>query len=223
MVRLDRNVFGACMVAMGDADAMVTGVTRNWRLAYNNIRYVLDEEKDHLAVGVSMAICRGRTVLIADTAVNERPDARAIADIAIEVAKFARQLGYEPRVAMLAYSNFGYPSGEHSVRIREAVGILDERGVGFEYDGDMSPDVALNAEKMLLYPFSRLSEPANVLIMPGWHSASISTKILQEMGGVTVMGPLLVGLSKSVQIASLGATDTDLVNLAALASYNVER
>jgi malate dehydrogenase (oxaloacetate-decarboxylating)(NADP+) len=149
------------------------------------------------------------------------PDAEELADIATEAAQTARRLGYEPRVAILAYSTFGHPKGERSAQAKGAVEILDARGADFEYDGEMAADVALNKEKMALYPFCRLSEPANVLIMPAFHSASIATKMLQELGGSTVIGPLLVGMSRSVQIAPLGSTDTELVNIAAIAAYNL--
>ncbi len=221
LVNTDRNIFGACMVAMGHADAMVTGVTRNWSIAYEDICRVLDPQPGHRLIGVSVAVCRDRTVLVADTAVHDMPEAEELADIAVEAAGVARKLGYEPRVALLAYSTFGHPKGERSENSRRAVEIMDGRGLDFEYDGEMAADVALNAEAMASYPFCRLSEPANVLVMPAFHSASISTKMLQELGGSTVIGPLLVGLSKPVQIAPLGCTDTTLVNIAALAAYDL--
>jgi malate dehydrogenase (oxaloacetate-decarboxylating)(NADP+) len=219
LINNDRNHFAACMVALGDADAMVTGVTRNYSTALEDIRRVIDARPGHRVIGVSIALCRGRTVLVADTAVHDMPNAEQIADIAEEAAGFARRMGYEPRVAMLAYSTFGHPAGERSERIQEAVKILDKRRVDFEYDGEMAADVALNPEVMKRYPFCRLSGPANVLVMPAFHSASISTKMLQELGGSTVIGPLLVGLNKPVQIVSLSAKDSDLVNMAAIAAY----
>ena len=221
MVNTDRNVFAACMVAMGHADAMVTGTTRNWSTAYADICHALDQKPSHTVIGVSLVISRGRSVLVADTSVHDMPDAEQLADIAVEAARVAQRLGFEPRVAMLAYSTFGHPRGERSQRVSEAVRLLDRRGVDFEYDGEMAADVALNREAMALYPFCRLSDTANVLVMPAFHSASISTKMLQELGGGTVIGPLLVGMSKPVQIASLGATDSDLVNMAALAAYDI--
>ncbi len=221
MVNTDRNYFAACMVARGDADAMVTGVTRNYAVVLNDVRRVIDTKPGHRVIGVSIALCRGRTVLIADTAVHDMPSDVELADIAEEAAGMARRLGYEPRVAMLAYSTFGYPRGERSDRVRDAVRILDERKADFEYDGEMGADVALNRELMAAYPFCRLSEPANVLVMPAFHSASISTKMLQELGGSTVIGPLLTGLDRSVQIMPLGARDVDIVNMAAIAAYNV--
>ena len=223
MVNTDRNIFGACMVALDHADAMVTGVTRNWSIAFQDVCLVFDPKPGHTLIGVSVAVCRDRTVLVADTSVVEMPNAEQLADIAIEAAGFARRLGYEPRVALLAYSTFGHPKGERSYQAIEAVKILDSRGVDFEYDGEMAADVALNADAMALYPFCRLSEPANVLIMPTCHSASIATKMLQELGGSTVIGPLLVGLSKPVQIAPLGCTDTTLMNIAALAAFDPGR
>jgi len=220
MINNDRNVFAATAVALGDADGMVTGVTRNYATALTDVRRVIDTRPGHRVVGVSLALCRGRTVLVADTAVHDMPSAEELADIAEEAAGMARRLGYEPRIAMLAYSTFGQPQGERSSSVRDAVRILDRRRVDFEYDGEMAADVALNAELMAQYPFCRLSAPANVLVMPAFHSASISTKMLQELGGSTVIGPLLVGLNKSVQIVSLNARDTDIVNMAAIAAYN---
>ena len=221
LVNQDRNHFAACMVALGDADAMVTGVTRNFSVALEDVRHVIDPKPGHRVIGVSVVVARGRTVLVADTAVTEMPAANEIADIAIEAAGVARRLGYEPRLALLAFSTFGHPQGERSARVMEAVKILDSKRVDFEYDGEMAADVALNPELMTADPFCRLSGPANVLVMPAFHSASISTKMLQELGGAMVIGPLLVGLDRPVQIVQLGAKDSQLVNMAALAAYNV--
>ncbi|HUL87082.1 MAG TPA: NADP-dependent malic enzyme [Pseudolabrys sp.] len=221
LVNQDRNHFAACMVALGDADAMVTGVTRNFSVALEDICHVIDPKPGHRVIGVSLVVARGRTVLVADTAVTEMPGAQEIAEIAIEAAGVARRLGYEPRLALLAFSTFGHPPGERSARVIEAVKILDSKRVDFEYDGEMAADVALNVELAAAYPFCRLSGPANVLVMPAFHSASISTKMLQELGGATVIGPLLVGLDRPVQIVQLGAKDNQLVNMAALAAYNV--
>src|SRR5262245_28663490 len=221
LVNQDRNHFAACMVALGDADAMVTGVTRNFSAALEDVRRCIDPKPGHRVMGVSLVLARGRTVLVADTAVTEMPEAADIAEIATEAAGVARKLGYEPRLALLAFSTFGHPPGERSARVQEAVQILDRSRVDFEYDGEMAADVALNPDLMAAYPFCRLSGPANVLIMPAFHSAAISTKMLQELGGAHVIGPLLVGLDRSVQIVSLSAKDTDLVNMAALAGYNV--
>ncbi len=221
LINQDRNYFGAAMVAQGDADAMVTGVTRNFSIALEEVRRVIDDKPGHRVVGVSIIISRGRPILVADTAITEMPTAQDLADIAIEAAGVARRLGYEPRVAMLAFSNFGHPLGERTQRVQEAVRILDSRRVDFEYDGEMGADVALNRELMAPYPFCRLKDTANVLVMPAFHSAAISTRMLQELGGATVIGPLIVGLEKPVQIVSLGAKDSDIVNMAAMASFNI--
>jgi malate dehydrogenase (oxaloacetate-decarboxylating)(NADP+) len=221
LVYNDRNVFAACMVAMGHADGMVTGVTRNWYTAYEDVRKVLDARAGRRVIGLSLALSRGRAVLVADVTVHDMPTAEQLADIAQEAVAVARRLAIEPRVAFLAYSTFGHPRGERSDRVREAVTILDRRQVDFEYDGDMAADVALNREAMRQYPFCRLSDTANVLIMPAFHSASISTKMLKELGGATLIGPMLVGLTHSVQICQLGAKDSDIVNMAALAAYDI--
>jgi malate dehydrogenase (oxaloacetate-decarboxylating)(NADP+) len=221
LINQDRNSFAAAMVALGDADAVVTGVTRNYSIALDDVRRVIDQKPGHRVIGVSLVLARGRTVLVADTAITEMPGSSDIAEIAIEAAGVARRLGYEPRVALLAFSTFGQPYGERSERVKEAVRILDGQHVDFEYDGEMAADVALNRDVMAQYPFCRLTGPANVLVMPAFHSASISTKMLQELGGSTVIGPLIVGLDKPVQIVPLGATDANIVNMAALAAFNI--
>jgi malate dehydrogenase (oxaloacetate-decarboxylating)(NADP+) len=223
MANQDRNVFAACMVALGDADAVVTGLTRNFSVALDNVRRAIDHRPGHRPIGVSMALVRGRTVFIADTSIHELPSAEELADIAQEAAGVAKRFGYEPRVAFLSYSTFGYPRGERAEYVRNAVNVLNRRNVDFEFDGEMAADVALSREAMALYPFCRLTGPANVLVMPAAHSASISTKMLQQLGGVTVVGPLLTGLDKPVQIASMSATATDIVNLAAIAAYDINR
>tara|TARA_Y100001968_G_scaffold264337_1_gene253181 strand:+ start:1059 stop:3335 length:2277 start_codon:yes stop_codon:yes gene_type:complete len=221
MVNNDRNIFSACMVSLGDADAMVTGVTRNYSLALEDIRKVIDPAENKRMVGISVIISENKTVLVGDTNVHDMPSAEEIADITQAGADLARKLGLDPHAALLAYSSFGYPEGERSTFMREAVDILDKRNVDFDYDGEMAADVALNPEAMRLYPFCRLTEPANVLIMPAIHSASISTKLLQELGGATLVGPLLVGLSKPVQIAPTGCTVSELVNLATIAACDL--
>jgi malate dehydrogenase (oxaloacetate-decarboxylating)(NADP+) len=221
LVNQDRNHFAACMVALGDADAMVTGVTRNFSVALEDVCRCIDPKPGHRVMGVSLVLARGRTVLVADTAVNEMPNAEILADIAVEAAGVARRLGYDPRLALLAFSTFGHPPSERSAHVQGAVRILDQRHVDFEYDGDMAADVALNMDLRDAYPFCRLSGPANVLIMPAIHSAAISTKLLTALGGATVIGPILVGLDRPVQIVSLSANDAQLVNMAALAAFNV--
>ncbi|MDE2018549.1 MAG: NADP-dependent malic enzyme, partial [Hyphomicrobiales bacterium] len=178
LIHQDRNHFAAAMLVHGDADAMVTGVTRSFSVAVEDVRRVIDPKPGHRVIGVSLVIARGRTVVVADTAIAEMPDAEALAQIAMEAAGVARRLGYEPRVALLAFSSFGHPPGERSQRVQEAVRLLDQRRVDFEYDGEMAADVALDRAAMAAYPFCRLSDAANVLVMPAFHSASISTKLL---------------------------------------------
>ena len=221
LINQDRNHFAACMVALGDADAMVTGLTRNFAAALGDVTRCVDHKPGHLSIGVSLVIARGRAVLVADTAMHELPDATTIADIAVEAAAVARKLGYEPRLALLAFSTFGNPPGQRTAHVQEAVRILEQRRVDFEFDGEMAADVALNPELMTSYPFCRLSGPANVVVMPAFHSASIATKMLQELGGATVIGPLIVGLDRPIQIVGIGATDTDIVNMAAFAAFNI--
>ena len=221
LVNQDRNHFAACMVALGDADAMVTGVTRNFSGVLEDVLHCVDAKPGHRVMGVSLVLARGRILVVADTAVTELPDAEDLAEIAVEAASVARNLGYVPRVALLAFATFGHPPGDRAARVQEAVAILDRRRVDFEYDGEMAADVALNPDLMAAYPFCRLKGPANVLVMPAFHSAAISTKMLQELGGATVIGPLLVGLDRSVQIVGLAAKDADLINMAALAAYGL--
>jgi malate dehydrogenase (oxaloacetate-decarboxylating)(NADP+) len=222
LVNTDRNFFSACMVALGDADGMVSGITRNYSTVLDAMRKVIDPQEGHQVMAATIVISRGRTVIVADTAITDMPNATELANIACEAAGFARTMGYEPRVAMLAYSTFGHPPGERAQKVREAVQLLDARGVDFEYDGEMAADVALNPERMALYPFCRLTAPANVLVMPAFHSAAISTKMLQELGGSTVIGPILVGLERPVQIVPLGGRDADIVNMAVIAAYTAQ-
>jgi malate dehydrogenase (oxaloacetate-decarboxylating)(NADP+) len=223
-VNQDRNVFAACMVACGDADAMVTGLTRNSFDVLDEIGRVIDTEPERVVFGLTVLLARERTVLLADTLVHEVPSPSQLADIAVQAAAKARQLGLEARVALLSYSNFGNPMGSDVERVREALALLDARGVDFEYDGEMSADVALDHRLMRqLYPFCRLGGPANILVMPTLHSANITAKLVPQIGGGTVVGPLLIGLSRPVQIADMGAAVSDLVNLAALAAHDAIR
>jgi malate dehydrogenase (oxaloacetate-decarboxylating)(NADP+) len=223
LVANERNIFGALMVAHGYADALVSGITRNWTNVFKDVLRVIDREPGRSLIGVSLALLRGRAVLIADTSVHAMPTSEQLANIAVEAARAARNFGIEPRVALLAYSTFGQPIGERSDQVREAIQILDQRNLDFEYDGDMAADVALNRDLMRHYPFCRLTDTANVLVMPAFHAASISTKMLKELGGATIIGPILVGLSNSVQICWFGAQDTDIVNMAAIAAYGAGR
>jgi malate dehydrogenase (oxaloacetate-decarboxylating)(NADP+) len=220
-INQDRNYFAAAMVARGDADAMVTGVTRNFSIALEEVRRVIDPKPGHRVMGVSLILSRGKPVLLADTAITELPNAEEIAEITKGAAGVARRLGFEPNVALLSFATFGQPPGERSERVKEAVRILDREHLDFTYDGEVAADIALNPELRGPYPFCRLKGPANVLVMPAFHAASISSKMLQELGGATVVGPLIVGLDRAVQIIQLGAKDSEIVNMAALAAFNI--
>lgn len=221
MVNNERNVFAALMVEMGEADAMVSGVTRHFNQVMSQVRLVIDPVADHSPFGFHIFAGRAGTFLIGDTTVNERPDGRQLADTAIKMAAAARRLGMEPRVAFLSYSNFGNPPGSYLGALHEAVAILDDLRPGFEYEGEMSVDVALNRSLADVYPFNRLTGPANVLVMPGLQSANIAAKLLKELGGGRVIGPVLVNMAKSVQIAPMTSGASDLVTLAALAAAGV--
>jgi malate dehydrogenase (oxaloacetate-decarboxylating)(NADP+) len=224
LINQDRNVFGACMLKNGDADGMVTGVTRNYDVALKDALLVLDPLPGQTVMGMCMAINLGKTIFIADTSINELPTGEDLALIAIESARAVTAMGLQPRVAFLSYSTFGNPMGERGEKVREAVALLDEMGsIDFEYEGDVNADVALNLDHKMLYPFSRLTGPANVLVMPAIHSASIATKLLEAMSRAIVIGPMLIGLEKPVQIASLGATVGDIVDLATIAAYDIDR
>ncbi|MEP3071278.1 NADP-dependent malic enzyme [Maricaulis sp.] len=223
LVNNDRNVFSACMVKLGDADGMVTGTTRSYAAALSDVGLVLDPAPGQRVMGMSIALAKNRTLFIADTNIAEFPDSEALADIATETAAAAKGFGFTPRVAFLSYSTFGNPQGQRSDKLQEAVRLLDERGVNFEYEGEMNVDVALDPSHRFLYPFSRLKGPANVLVMPAIHAASIATKLLRVAGGATVIGPMLVGVEKPVQIARLGASVSEITTLAALAAYDPEK
>ena len=223
MVNQDRNVFASLLLKMGEADAMITGTTRTYAQSMREIRRVLDPAEGQTPFGIHVLVGQTHTVFMADTTVNERPTSIELADIAIATAAVARRMGHEPRVAFLSYSTFGNPPGNWLEPLRDAVGILEERGVGFEFEGEMAPDVALNPKVMASYPFSRLSGPANVLIMPGLQSANLSAKLLRELGGDSVIGPMLIGMEKPVQVATMGSTASELVTLAVLAAGGVAR
>jgi malate dehydrogenase (oxaloacetate-decarboxylating)(NADP+) len=223
MVNQDRNVFAACMVACGDADALVTGTTRNYFTAFEEVARVIGAKPKSRIFGYALLLSQGRSVMIADTAAQAQPSAEALADIATQAAARARKmLGQEPRVALLSRSNFGNPGGAAAEPVRAAVALLDARRVDFEYDGEMSAEVALNRVLMReRYPFCRLSAPANVLIMPGLDTANLASQLLEQLGGGKRIGPLVTGLDKPAQIVEMGANVSDLVNLAALAAHEV--
>jgi malate dehydrogenase (oxaloacetate-decarboxylating)(NADP+) len=220
LIRTNRIVFGSCMVDLGDADAMVTGVTRTFSDTLENIKYVVDERPGEIIFGLTIVVTKKGTVFIADTNVHEYPTAENLADIAISSSRVAKTLGFTPRVAFLAHSTFGKPMSERSIHLREARDILEKRKVDFEFEGEMQPDVALNPKFKTIYPFSKLSAPANILIMPAIHSAAISTKLLKELGGSTLIGPLLIGLNKPIEIATLRSKVSDIFNMAAIAAFS---
>jgi malate dehydrogenase (oxaloacetate-decarboxylating)(NADP+) len=223
-VKNDRNIFASCMLACGHGDAMITGLTRGYHRSMDSISRAIDVEQGKFPFAISMFVTRHRTVFMSDTEVQELPSPEQLADIAEITAQKARQMGHTPRVAMLSYSTFGNPMREKSERIRQAVKVLDSRKVDFEYEGEMGADVALNKEMRSLYPFSRLSADANVLVMPALHTAHIAQNILSELGDGTHIGPILCGFSKSVQIAQMDSSVADLINLAAIAAIDaIER
>jgi malate dehydrogenase (oxaloacetate-decarboxylating)(NADP+) len=221
MVNRDRNIFGSLLLKMGLGDAMITGTTRTYSQSMREVRRVIDHAEGKTPFGIHILVDQHHTIFMADTTVNERPTAEMLADIAERTAQVARRMGHEPRVAFLSYSTFGNPEGSWLESIREAVSILDQRSPGFEYEGEMAPDVALNEKVMKNYPFCRLSGPANVLIMPGLQSANLSAKLLRELGGGAVIGPMLVGMEKPVQVATMASTASDLVTLAVLAAGGI--
>jgi len=224
MVNQDRNIFAALMVAQGDADAMVTGLTRSFHVAFDEVSHVIDARHGERVFGLSVLVNRSRTVFIADTTVNEWPNAEQLADIAIQAANKARQMGHEPRVALLSFSSFGKHASERVLEVRRAVELLERRPADFEFDGEMAADIALDYELMKrVYPFCRLSGPANVLVMPDLYAANIGAKLLQKIARGQIIGPLLIGLDKPVQIVSMGVTVSELVTAAALAAHDALR
>jgi malate dehydrogenase (oxaloacetate-decarboxylating)(NADP+) len=217
----DRHVFSSLMLAHGHGDGLVTGATRKSAHVLDLINHVFDAKAEDGAVGVTALLIKGRIVLIADTLVHEWPDEEDLATIAERAAGVARNLGLEPRVAFTSFSTFGYPVSERAVKMHLASEVLDRRGVDFEYEGEMTPDVALNPEVMANYPFCRLTGPANILVVPARHSAAISVKLMQELAGATVIGPILAGVAKPIQICSTTSTANDILNMAVLAASKV--
>jgi malate dehydrogenase (oxaloacetate-decarboxylating)(NADP+) len=220
MVNQDRNVFAACMVATGEADALVTGLTRSTSVCLDDIRHAIDPLPGHMAFGLTLVLGnRGKTIFVADTLMHFRPDAAQLVEIVMGAAKTARQLGHEPRVALLSHSTFGDPPNDRTTPMRDAVALLDTRKVDFEYDGEVSPDVALEASIRALFPFCRLTQDANVLVMPGLHSAHITSRLLKHLGGGTTIGPLLIGMERPVQIVQMDASVSQIVDIACLAAH----
>ncbi|MCX7380786.1 MAG: NADP-dependent malic enzyme [Alphaproteobacteria bacterium] len=224
MVNQDRNVFAACMVATGDADAMVTGLTRSAAVCLEDIGHVIDTAPGGIAFGLTLMLGeRGHTIFIADTLMHFRPNPTEMADIVVGAAAAARRMGHEPRVALMSYSTFGNPRHALADVMRETVAILDERHVDFEYDGEMSPDVALDPSYRAIYPFCRLTGPANVLVMPGLHSAHITSRLAPRLGGGSTIGPLLIGLTHAVQLVPMDASVNQIVDMATLAAHQTVR
>ena len=220
MIRNDRVVWGSCMVSCGDADAMVTGNTRRYGQSLEKVLKVVDSRPGEIMFGLNMVVSKGRTVFIGDTTVHEYPSSSQMAEIAISAARVVRLFGFDPKIAFLSHSTFGQPITSRTKHIRDAVEILKQKKVDFKFDGDMQPDVALNEEYKELYPFSEIVGKANVLIMPGQHSATISYKILKTLGGAKVIGPLLIGLGQAIEIAPLRSSTSDILNLASVAAYS---
>jgi malate dehydrogenase (oxaloacetate-decarboxylating)(NADP+) len=219
LINQDRNSFAASMVALGHADGLVTGVTRSFDQALEEVQRVIDPAPGGRVIGMSILMAKGHTLFVADTNVTEMPEAVDLVEIACEAARAVRDLGFPPKLAFMSYSSFGNPMGERSEKVRAAVAMLDEMGVDFEYEGEMPPELALEPERRANFPFMRLSGPANVLIMPAIHSASISTKLVQALGGATVVGPILLGFSRSVQICPLSASVSKILQMATMAAY----
>jgi len=220
IIRNDSVVWGSCMVSCGDADAMVTGNTRRYGQSLDKVLKVVDSRPGEIMFGLSMLVNKGRTVFIGDTSVHEYPTSAQMAEIAISAARVVRLFGFNPKVAFLSHSTFGQPITSRTKHIRDAVDILKQKKVDFKFDGDMQPDVALNEEYKELYPFSEIVGNANVLIMPGQHSAAISYKIMKTLGGAKVIGPLLIGLGEAIEIAPLRSSTSDILNLASVAAYS---
>ena len=220
LVRNDRVVWGACMVSCGDVDAMVTGNTRRYTSTLDKVKRVVDPRSGEVIFGLIIMVNRGRTVFIADITVHEIPTAEQLSQIAISSARVARLFGFNPKVAFLSHSTFGTPKTSSTKNLRDAVEILKEKKVDFKFDGEMQPDVALNEEYKELYPFSEIVGNANILIMPGRHSAAISYKLMKSLSAVKVVGPLLVGLGEPIEIAPLRSSTSDIINLASVAAYS---
>ena len=220
MIRNDRVIWSSCMVECGDADAMVTGNTRRYSQSLEKIKKVIPPREGEIMFGLNMVVSKGKTVFIGDTSVNEYPSSEELADIATSAARVVRLFGFNPKVAFLSHSTFGQPITSRTKHIRDAVEMLKKRKVDFEFDGDMQPDVALDEEYSNLYPFSEIVGKANILIMPGQHSAAISYKIMKTLGGAKVIGPLLIGLAQPIEIAPLRSSTSEILNLASVAAYS---
>jgi malate dehydrogenase (oxaloacetate-decarboxylating)(NADP+) len=222
LVRNDRVIWASCMVACGDADGAVTGNTRRFGASLKKITQVVKERTGEIMFGLNMVVHKGKTIFVGDTSVHEYPTSKQLSEIAISSARVVRLFGFNPKVAFVSHSTFGQPLTSRTKHIKEAVEILKERKVDFEFDGDMQPDVALNEEYKTLYPFSKIVGNANILIMPGQHSAAISYKMMKTLGDTKVIGPLLIGLGLPIEIAPLRSSTSEIINLASIAAYSAD-
>jgi len=220
LVRNDRVIWASCMVSCGDADGAVTGNTRRFGASLEKIKQVIESRPGEIMFGLNMIVSKGKTIFIGDTSVHEYPSSEQLAEIAISSARVVRLFGFDPRVAFVSHSTFGQPLTSRTKHIKNAVEILKKKDVDFKFDGDMQPDVALNSKYKELYPFSEIVGNANILIMPGQHSAAISYKMMRELGGAKVIGPLLIGLAQPIEIAPLRSSTSDILNLASVAAYS---
>ena len=222
LVRNDRVVWASCMVACGDADGAVTGNTRRFGASFDKVTQVIDARPGEIMFGLNMVVAKGKTIFVGDTSVNEYPSSEELAEIAISSARVVKMFGFVPKVAFVSHSTFGQPLTSRTKHIKKAVEILKDKNVDFDFDGDMQPDVALNEEYKELYPFSSIVGNANILIMPGQHSAAISYKMLKSLGDTRVIGPLLIGLAQPIEIAPLRSSTSEIINLASVAAYSAD-
>ena len=222
LVRNDRVIWASCMVACGDADGAVTGNTRRFGASFDKVTQVVDARPGEIMFGLNMVVAKGKTIFVGDTSVNEYPSSEELAEIAISSARVVKMFGFVPKVAFVSHSTFGQPLTSRTKHIKKAVEILKDKNVDFDFDGDMQPDVALNEEYKELYPFSSIVGNANILIMPGQHSAAISYKMMKSLGDTKVIGPLLIGLGQPIEIAPLRSSTSEIINLASVAAYSAD-
>ena len=222
LVRNDRVIWASCMVACGDADGAVTGNTRRFGASFDKVTQVIDARPGEIMFGLNMVVAKGKTIFVGDTSVNEYPSSEELAEIAISSARVVKMFGFVPKVAFVSHSTFGQPLTSRTKHIKKAVQILKDKNVDFDFDGDMQPDVALNEEYKELYPFSSIVGNANILIMPGQHSAAISYKMMKSLGDTKVIGPLLIGLGQPIEIAPLRSSTSEIINLASVAAYSAD-
>jgi len=222
LVRNDRVIWASCMVACGDADGAVTGNTRRFGASLDKVTQVIDARPGEIMFGLNMVVSKGKTIFVGDTSVNEYPSSEELAEIAISAARVVKLFGFVPKVAFVSHSTFGQPLTSRTKHIKKAVEILKGKNVNFDFDGDMQPDVALNEEYKELYPFSSIVGNANILIMPGQHSAAISYKMMKSLGETRVIGPLLIGLAQPIEIAPLRSSTSEIINLASVAAYSAD-